>query len=631
MKILVYGSKGWIGSQFLEILNSNSVDYVVGVSRVDDYQQLQKEVFSVKPTHIISFIGRTHGKINNVIYSTIDYLEEKGKLYENVRDNLFGPVLISEVCRKNNIHYTYLGTGCIFKYDEIHEFESEINGFKEDSLPNFFGSSYSIVKGFTDRLMKLNNTNVLNLRIRMPINDTYNPRNFITKITNYEKVCSISNSMTVLPELLPLVLKMMNNKLTGTINLTNPGLISHNEILEMFKEIVDPDFKYTNFSLEEQSKILSSDRSNNFLDTQKLESLFPEVKHIKDSVRSMLVKYKKSYIPKRVNSEKISDTLVSIENLFITGGAGFIGSNFINEFGKKYPKINIINFDALYYCADENNVEEEIRNRSNYKFIEGNLQSYDLLKYIFKEHKITHIIHFAAQSHVQNSFSDSLKYTADNVLGTHNLLEVNRLHNPHLLKFIHVSTDEVYGESKPIKDELYKTENSILCPTNPYAATKSNAELLAQSYSHSFNLPIVITRGNNVYGPNQYPEKLIPKFIKLLNENKKVTIQGDGSCLRSFLHVSDTVKAFEVILDKGKIGEIYNIGCDDNMEYSVLDVAKKLIKIVKKTEDFDQWIEYIPDRPFNDKRYYISNEKLKNLGWEIRVSFNEGIKNLVQN
>ena len=631
MKILVYGSKGWIGSQFLEILNSNSVDYVVGVSRVDDYQQLQKEVFSVKPTHIISFIGRTHGKINNVIYSTIDYLEEKGKLYENVRDNLFGPVLISEVCRKNNIHYTYLGTGCIFKYDEIHEFESEINGFKEDSLPNFFGSSYSIVKGFTDRLMKLNNTNVLNLRIRMPINDTYNPRNFITKITNYEKVCSISNSMTVLPELLPLVLKMMNNKLTGTINLTNPGLISHNEILEMFKEIVDPDFKYTNFSLEEQSKILSSDRSNNFLDTQKLESLFPEVKHIKDSVRSMLVKYKKSYIPKRVNSEKISDTLVSIENLFVTGGAGFIGSNFINEFGKKYPKINIINFDALYYCADENNVDEEIRNRSNYKFIEGNLQSYDLLKYIFKEHKITHIIHFAAQSHVQNSFSDSLKYTADNVLGTHNLLEINRLHNPHLLKFIHVSTDEVYGESKPIKDELYKTENSILCPTNPYAATKSNAELLAQSYSHSFNLPIVITRGNNVYGPNQYPEKLIPKFIKLLNENKKVTIQGDGSCLRSFLHVSDTVKAFEVILDKGKIGEIYNIGCDDNMEYSVLDVAKKLIKIVKKTEDFDQWIEYIPDRPFNDKRYYISNEKLKNLGWEIRVSFNEGIKNLVQN
>ena len=631
MKILVYGSKGWIGSQFLEILNSNSVDYVVGVSRVDDYQQLQKEVFSVKPTHIISFIGRTHGKINNVIYSTIDYLEEKGKLYENVRDNLFGPVLISEVCRKNNIHYTYLGTGCIFKYDEIHEFESEINGFKEDSLPNFFGSSYSIVKGFTDRLMKLNNTNVLNLRIRMPINDTYNPRNFITKITNYEKVCSISNSMTVLPELLPLVLKMMNNKLTGTINLTNPGLISHNEILEMFKEIVDPDFKYTNFSLEEQSKILSSDRSNNFLDTQKLESLFPEVKHIKDSVRSMLVKYKKSYIPKRVNSEKISDTLVSIENLFVTGGAGFIGSNFINEFGKKYPKINIINFDALYYCADENNVDEEIRNRSNYKFIEGNLQSYDLLKYIFKEHKITHIIHFAAQSHVQNSFSDSLKYTADNVLGTHNLLEINRLHNPHLLKFIHVSTDEVYGESKPIKDELYKTENSILCPTNPYAATKSNAELLAQSYSHSFNLPIVITRGNNVYGPNQYPEKLIPKFIKLLNENKKVTIQGDGSCLRSFLHVSDTVKAFEVILDKGRIGEIYNIGCDDNMEYSVLDVAKKLIKIVKKTEDFDQWIEYIPDRPFNDKRYYISNEKLKNLGWEIRVSFNEGIKNLVQN
>jgi dTDP-D-glucose 4,6-dehydratase len=179
-------------------------------------------------------------------------------------------------------------------------------------------------------------------------------------------------------------------------------------------------------------------------------------------------------------------------------------------------------------------------------------------------------------------------------------------------------------------DEKHKTEQSILCPTNPYAATKAAAELLAQSYNHSFNMPIIITRGNNVYGPNQYPEKVIPKFIKLLKDNKKITIQGDGSCVRAFLHSYDTATAFEAILFKGKLGEIYNIGCDNNMEYSIKQLSHILIKIIKNTTNYDEWIEYIDDRPFNDKRYYISNEKLKQLGWEIKINFIDGIKKLIQ-
>jgi dTDP-D-glucose 4,6-dehydratase len=178
-------------------------------------------------------------------------------------------------------------------------------------------------------------------------------------------------------------------------------------------------------------------------------------------------------------------------------------------------------------------------------------------------------------------------------------------------------------------DETHKTEHSILCPTNPYAATKAGAELLAQSYNHSFKLPIIITRGNNVFGPNQYPEKLIPKFIKLLKENKKVTIQGDGSNVRAFLHANDTANAFELILEKGKIGEIYNIGCDDGMEYSVLEIAKILINLIQHTDKYDDWIEYIEDRPFNDKRYYISNQKLKDLGWEIKESFYDSLLKLI--
>ena len=180
------------------------------------------------------------------------------------------------------------------------------------------------------------------------------------------------------------------------------------------------------------------------------------------------------------------------------------------------------------------------------------------------------------------------------------------------------------------ENEKHKTEHSVLWPSKPYAATKAGAELIAQAYYHSYKMPIIISRGNNVYGPNQYPEKLIPRFIKLLKENKKVTIQGDGSCVRAFLHSEDTARAFECILEKGQVGEIYNIGCDEGMEYSVLEVAKILIKIIKDDNiSFDDWIEYVKDRPFNDKRYYISNQKLKNLGWDIKVNFIDGLKKLI--
>ena len=196
-------------------------------------------------------------------------------------------------------------------------------------------------------------------------------------------------------------------------------------------------------------------------------------------------------------------------------------------------------------------------------------------------------------------------------------------------KFIHVSTDEVYGESFLEMNEQKKTEQSILCPTNPYAATKAGAELIAQSYFHSFKMPIIITRGNNVYGPNQYPEKLIPKFIKMLQNSEKVTIQGDGSCVRAFLHSYDAARAFETILEKGKIGEIYNIGCDEHMEYSVFEIAKFLIKHIKHTTQYGEHITYIQDRPFNDKRYYISNQKVKDLGWDVSIKFEDGCKELL--
>ena len=292
IRVLVYGANGWIGCQFIDLLTADAeVEYTCGISRVDDEPSMRSEIETYKPSHIVSFIGRTHGKIGDKTYSTIDYLEQEGKLVENMRDNLYSPMLLAEICRSKQIHYTYLGTGCIFKFDDEHPFGEEVNGFKPSSLPNFFGSSYSIVKGFTDRLMSLYSDTALNVRIRMPITAHNNPRNFITKITAYQRICSIPNSMSVLPELLPCVLDMMKKRKTGTVNLTNPGLISHNEILEMYREIVDQNFTWTNFTSEEQRKILDSERSNNYLDTEVLEREYSKVSNIKDAVRRCLIQY----------------------------------------------------------------------------------------------------------------------------------------------------------------------------------------------------------------------------------------------------------------------------------------------------------------------------------------------------
>ena len=622
MNILLYGSKGWIGNQFKQILINMNLSFHEGQSRVDNEINVIDELKQIKPTHVISFVGRTHGTIDQKVYSTIDYLEQKGKLMDNVRDNLYGPFVLAKTCKEMKIHYTYLGTGCIFKFDEKHPFETEQNGFTEKSKPNFFGSSYSTVKGFTDRMMHMYNDSVLNLRIRMPITGKMEPRNFITKITTYEFICSIKNSMTVLPELLPKVVQLMQQNVTGTLNLTNPGLISHNEILEMFRDVVDPNFTWKNFSKQDQDKILASDRSNNFLDTTRLQSMFPDVKPIKKAIHDCLLEYKNSYVSK---SKRV---IYQPKNLLVTGGCGFIGSNFINHYVKQNKDVNVINIDAMYYCAKETNVDMSIRKSKHYTFIKGNLCSKDLVMHVLQHYKIDTVIHFAAQSHVQNSFTDSLQYTKDNILGTHTLLESCRIYG-HIQRFICVSTDEVYGESMITNDEKKKTEQSILCPTNPYAATKAGAELIAQSYYHSFGFPIIITRGNNVYGPNQYPEKLIPKFIQQLQNNQKVTIQGSGKSLRSFLHSYDVARAFETILEKGNIGEIYNIGCDEGMEFSVMDVAKMLIEMIHDTKEYEQWISYIEDRPFNDMRYFINNDKLKKLGWEPTIGFREGLAQLI--
>lgn len=291
----------------------------------------------------------------------------------------------------------------------------------------------------------------------------------------------------------------------------------------------------------------------------------------------------------------------------VTGGCGFIGSNFLNIIKERHPDIEFVNIDKLDYCSNIHNVNSGVA-----KFIQHNLCNVGILENIVKEYKFDYVFHFAAQSHVDNSFTSPLGFTLDNTYGTHTLIEVCRRHIPNV-EFIHFSTDEVYGESKT--DEPFTEDTGVLRPTNPYSASKAAAEMIVRSYIESFDMNIKIIRCNNVYGPNQYPEKLIPKFIRLLKEDKKCTIHGINSAnvRRAFMHVHDVVDAVEVVWKSGKPGEVYNIASDD--ELSVMDVTKLIIKTLKNTEEYDEWIEYIEDRPFNDQRYYICAKKLKELGW----------------
>lgn len=302
----------------------------------------------------------------------------------------------------------------------------------------------------------------------------------------------------------------------------------------------------------------------------------------------------------------------------VTGGCGFIGSNFLNIMKERYPDIEFINIDKLDYCSNVHNVIPGVAT-----FVQRNLCNAGFMENLIKEHKFDYVFHFAAQSHVDNSFVSPLGFTMDNTYGTHVLIEMCRRYIPNV-EFIHFSTDEVYGESKT--DEPFAEDTGVLRPTNPYSASKAAAEMIVMSYIESFGMNIKILRCNNVYGPNQYPEKLIPKFIRLLKNNEKCTIHGVNSAniRRAFMHVNDVVDAVDIVWKKGVTGEVYNIASDD--EISVMDVTKLMIKTIKGTEDYDEWIEYVEDRPFNDKRYYICADKLKALGWSQKRTREDLIK-----
>jgi len=315
------------------------------------------------------------------------------------------------------------------------------------------------------------------------------------------------------------------------------------------------------------------------------------------------------------------------KNILVTGGCGFIGSNFINYMLTMCKDIFILNVDRLDYCASEDNILPIFReDRTRYTLVQTDINNRETILECLRKFNIDTIIHFAAQSHVDNSFGNSIQFTIDNVLGTHTLLECAKVYGKISL-FLHFSTDEVYGEVE--LDHTGCTEKSLLNPTNPYAASKAGAEFIVRSYYHSFKLPIIITRGNNVYGPRQYPEKLIPRFITRLLSGEKCQIHGKGESRRNFIYADDVSRAVETILKYGVINEIYNIGTTD--EYSVVDVLDKLVNMLGISRNTLSGVsEYVEDRPFNDQRYFIQSTKLENLGWKREVTFEDGLRKTIE-
>ncbi|GAB7363560.1 hypothetical protein MBLNU230_g3827t1 [Neophaeotheca triangularis] len=318
------------------------------------------------------------------------------------------------------------------------------------------------------------------------------------------------------------------------------------------------------------------------------------------------------------------EPLPDVRNILVTGGEGFIGSWLVRHLVLQYPHAyNIISFDKLDYCSSRHN-SRMLSSRPNFKFIHGNLlNDADLLKCLV-DCQIDTVFHLAAHTHVDLSFGNSYDFTVNNVIGTHKLLQCIKQVGS-VKRFFHVSTDEVYGEVEKDGEDL--VEHSLLAPTNPYAASKAAAEMMVTAYVKSWGLPTTIVRLNNVYGPHQYPEKIIPKFINLITANLPLLIHGDGQHTRRYLHAGDAASAFDTILHRGELGQIYNV--DSRDELPNLTLAAKLLRNFGLEPNAD-WIKHTADRPFNDRRYAVDGSKLRALGWEQRVGFEEGLAGTVE-
>ncbi len=310
--------------------------------------------------------------------------------------------------------------------------------------------------------------------------------------------------------------------------------------------------------------------------------------------------------------------LNNMKKILVTGGAGFIGSNYINSILSESDDL-IVNIDKLTYAGNLENLKD-VDSKTNYHFVKGDITNFELIDYLFVKYKITHVVNFAAESHVDRSILGSEIFFRTNVIGTNVLLEAAKRHNVE--KFLQVSTDEVYGSLGP---EGLFTESTPLSPNSPYSSSKASADMMAMSFYHTYGMPVVITRCSNNYGQLQFPEKLIPLMIINALNDKKLPVYGDGMNVRDWIYVLDHNKAINLVLEKGRVGEVYNIGASREMPN--IEIVKLILNKLGKGENL---IEYVKDRLGHDRRYAIDSSKIQNeLGWSPKFDFENAIENTI--
>jgi dTDP-glucose 4,6-dehydratase len=308
------------------------------------------------------------------------------------------------------------------------------------------------------------------------------------------------------------------------------------------------------------------------------------------------------------------------KTILVTGGAGFIGSNFIHYLLKKYPNYKVINLDKLTYAGNLDNLKD-IENNSRYKFVKGDICDGEIVDKIAQE--VDLIINFAAETHVDRSLYEPGCFIKTDVLGTWVLLEAVK--KSRIKRYLQISTDEVYGD---IPKGQYSKETDPLKPSSPYSASKAGGDLQVLSAFRTFNLPVLITRSSNNYGPYQYPEKIIPLFITNCLENKKLPLYDKGTQIRDWLYVEDNCVAIDLVLHKGKVGEIYNIGANQEPEITNLELTKIILELMDKDESLIEYVQGL--RPGHDQRYAVDTTKIRALGWEPKMSLGDGIKQTIQ-
>ena len=507
-------------------------------------------------------------------------------LVQNLQINQsYMPIYLSELCRKNNIHLTYINQEMNWGDENLH---------------------------YIKKLLSLNE-NSLYLNLWMLVNEDLqkNSENMLLKIIHNTSDFDINGkyyiSNTI--DICPILYDLIRQKSNGSYELANPTPIEFVNLVQLYKEYFAVDLK--NDGNTPQYK------SHTEIDTKLMEQKY----FILPSYQSLQRLFKKI----RKNTVIVKDvSLHSRTTVLVTGGYGFIGSNLVHYLYHKYPKCKIINIDRLDYCSRKENLDDLI-NSERVKCYDIDLSETKIIEEILNQHNVEYVFHLAAQSHVDNSFNNSLQFSKDNVYATHSLLEACKNYGK-LIRLLHVSTDEIYGETLQLQPFM---ENELPNPTNPYAATKVGAEYIVQSYYHCFELPVIIVRGNNVYGPRQYPEKMIPKFITAVLNNQPCTIAGNGLMQRNFIFVEDVCYGLVTVIEKGLIDNIYNIGTSD--EKSVLDIARIIINVIKGSNvNVDEYIQYVKDRYYNDFRYSINANKIRSLGWKPNMTFQEGLIKTIQ-